>query len=567
MKKLLFSLAALASVSFAQAQCGGMPKSLNVSTGYLQTASMLLPDGTQDDDWIMNQKPAGATGTIGAKGWIIPKHSGYDWAGTTSKYMNYQNSTAGPSNWYDNTEPFVYQNGFCICFGGPIVNVQIELDLHCDNWSEVYLLDAAGNIFPIPGGQPLISQTHQHITGNFQNPTDGYSNTVQLPPGQYSLALLQRNKTSITAVSVDGSVTVLDEGAGIESGVNCGFTPSLPGTFHGSTVTTNPNPGGGGGGIGPTGIPTGGCPTTLIASTGFDNATNMLIADGVADDDWEVTQVPPTTWAGFVGQPNFVIPKKPVYDWAGPTAKWVNFWNGLTGPDNWNFSNVPYVYQNAFCVCGSPNDEAVITFELDLHSDNWAEVWLMDQFGVPVMPVPLLTQQPVKTAVNYQNPTDHITLPVTLNPGKYSLALVVRNGAFGAPFDDTGVSLNALITGNLDGVINGNMCSNTPMLSGTFYGTMLNFMKHARNSEPLKEQLREAPEIKLFPNPASGVVEIEGASIGAEISITDLHGRTVLQTVYTGNSRLDVSAMDAGVYMVRVRTLDTEDSIQKLVVR
>jgi hypothetical protein len=64
------------------------------------------------------------------------------------------------------------------------------------------------------------------------------------------------------------------------------------------------------------------------------------------------------------------------------------------------------------------------------------------------------------------------------------------------------------------------------------------------------------PVVKAFPNPFSSVLNLM-APAGASVLITDLGGRTVYEEVTTGEtSRLDLSALQAGLYMLEVRTGD-----------
>ena len=60
-------------------------------------------------------------------------------------------------------------------------------------------------------------------------------------------------------------------------------------------------------------------------------------------------------------------------------------------------------------------------------------------------------------------------------------------------------------------------------------------------------------DLRLYPNPAGDRVVLEGIVGKAEVTVADLVGRVVLkQAVNEGNNTLDVSALPAGVYMVRV---------------
>lgn len=200
--------------------------SLNVSTGYNETTSSLIADHIKDDDWIITQVPAGLSSSlVGQAPYVVPKHTSYHWAGATSKYLNYKDSELGVTNWSVTTLPFIYQLGFCICGDfGQTYSAVFDLSFHCDDWGEVWLMDGNGN--PI---QQLITQSYVATNSHFTNPTDNSSLVPHyLAPGNYSLAIIKRNRTSYLGVSLDGSITcsALD--------ADCSFTPVLNGTYNGT---------------------------------------------------------------------------------------------------------------------------------------------------------------------------------------------------------------------------------------------------------------------------------------------------------------------------------------------
>ena len=62
--------------------------------------------------------------------------------------------------------------------------------------------------------------------------------------------------------------------------------------------------------------------------------------------------------------------------------------------------------------------------------------------------------------------------------------------------------------------------------------------------------------IRIYPNPARNIVTISaaGATAGTRIEITDMHGRTVLSTLFGSDTQqnLDVSSLPSGIYAVRM---------------
>ena len=67
----------------------------------------------------------------------------------------------------------------------------------------------------------------------------------------------------------------------------------------------------------------------------------------------------------------------------------------------------------------------------------------------------------------------------------------------------------------------------------------------------------------LYPNPASGVVFLEGLENQAEVTISDMMGRVVSSfTAHGTREAVDVSALSAGTYFVRIG-----GCVQKLIVK
>lgn len=68
-------------------------------------------------------------------------------------------------------------------------------------------------------------------------------------------------------------------------------------------------------------------------------------------------------------------------------------------------------------------------------------------------------------------------------------------------------------------------------------------------------QEREAAAFRLFPNPASGFVEVvrDGPGSGAVLEVRDASGRLALQERATGQRlRIDTSSLQAGLYLLRI---------------
>ncbi|MCW9038811.1 T9SS type A sorting domain-containing protein [Altibacter sp.] len=73
-------------------------------------------------------------------------------------------------------------------------------------------------------------------------------------------------------------------------------------------------------------------------------------------------------------------------------------------------------------------------------------------------------------------------------------------------------------------------------------------------------------QFSMYPNPASNFVNIASKIAGAkQVSIFDVLGKQVINTTLT-NDRLDISALDSGVYIVKIKQ-GNASTTKKLVVR
>jgi len=73
--------------------------------------------------------------------------------------------------------------------------------------------------------------------------------------------------------------------------------------------------------------------------------------------------------------------------------------------------------------------------------------------------------------------------------------------------------------------------------------------------------------VKLYPNPATTVLNIEGLEGQTLVAIMDVNGRVCGQwTVESANTSLDISRLSQGAYFVRITGAKT-NTIRKLVVK
>lgn len=79
------------------------------------------------------------------------------------------------------------------------------------------------------------------------------------------------------------------------------------------------------------------------------------------------------------------------------------------------------------------------------------------------------------------------------------------------------------------------------------------------DTEAISEQEKTTSKIKVFPNPATNVINVLGVqnSQRAEITVSDLYGNVVLKHLWeVRNNALNIpiASLEAGIYMITVRS-------------
>lgn len=72
------------------------------------------------------------------------------------------------------------------------------------------------------------------------------------------------------------------------------------------------------------------------------------------------------------------------------------------------------------------------------------------------------------------------------------------------------------------------------------------------------------PEIRIYPNPAVSIVNVEGGEI-SKVVAADNSGRTVV--LPHSSSQVDVNALDSGIYTLHITTTDGKTAVRRLVKR
>jgi hypothetical protein len=160
------------------------------------------------------------------------------------------------------------------------------------------------------------------------------------------------------------------------------------------------------------------------------------------------------------------------------------------------------------------------------------------------------------------------TITITLGtlPGDYDLKLL----------NSAGTQLNISQAGGTSS----ESISRT-ITAGTYYAQVYGYngANSATSCYTLRVQLGTAsratdvvtsdvPKVAVFPNPASNVVNINLAGFKgkADVSMFDANGRVVLRRqVSSANTQLDISALPAGVYMIRIKNGVKDVNMTKII--
>ena len=125
---------------------------------------------------------------------------------------------------------------------------------------------------------------------------------------------------------------------------------------------------------------------------------------------------------------------------------------------------------------------------------------------------------------------------------------------------------------NYTGASDQSVCRN-PDFTGDFVGHLsltenpVPFSPGQLNSQPLSTSSSELNMFDLFPNPTNtGFVTIKSNQMGAlQAQVFDLLGKEVINTA-VNNERLDVSNLNAGVYVVKL-TQNKNTTTKKLIIQ
>ena len=84
------------------------------------------------------------------------------------------------------------------------------------------------------------------------------------------------------------------------------------------------------------------------------------------------------------------------------------------------------------------------------------------------------------------------------------------------------------------------------------------FLTYNNNCENVSIEEVSESNVRLYPNPTNGIINIEGNG-AMTISVMNTLGQKVMETTATDNANIDLSGFESGIYMVRI---ETEDGIK-----
>ena len=70
-------------------------------------------------------------------------------------------------------------------------------------------------------------------------------------------------------------------------------------------------------------------------------------------------------------------------------------------------------------------------------------------------------------------------------------------------------------------------------------------------------------DANVYPNPTTGVVNIEGATLNADIAVFDMFGKQLMTgKVASERTELDLSGLASGIYIIRIANADAVSTIK-----
>lgn len=486
---------------------------VDISTGVDYNTGNLLPIGSYTGGWQLIDGPD-TNVTYPRPGFVLtPNTPAWDLLPGASYISPFPNANNNESF----SEPYVFQQCFCVCEDETEVN--IDLAALFDNFLEVGLYDEHGGLI-----QQLINYPGPASTSTFNLPALTSSTTHTLSTGIYCLRAGLRNDGSVTmGMAIEANI----KGAGLIEPGCCNPYTIITGTVFedtqcdsinnlsidpgigGATVSLCPVAGGGpimttttdvlgyysffdvpvgnylvkqtpyGAydiSLGDGGIPVNMNPNSVVGdidfgnckpafceeecdtdavniSTGVDYNTGGLLPIGSYTGGWQLVEGPDTSLS--YPKPGYVLtPNTPAWDLL-PGANYISPFPNAN--NNESFSD-PYVFEQCFCVC---EDETEVKIDLAALFDNFLDVGLYDEHGGLIQQ--LISYSGPASTSTFQLPALTSNTTHTLSTGIYCLRAGLRN--------DGSVTMGMAIEANISGagLIEPGCCNPYTIISGTVF--------------------------------------------------------------------------------------------------
>jgi len=162
-----------------------------------------------------------------------------------------------------------------------------------------------------------------------------------------------------------------------------------------------------------------------------------------------------------------------------------------------------------------------------------------------------------------------ITITLRTLPGDYDLKLLNSSGGQVAISQAGGTSNESISRTVNPGTYYAQVYGyNGANSATTCYTLRVQLGTATRGTDPVDPVTYKSQKVGVFPNPATNIVNVNlaGFTGKSDIRMFDVNGKVVLhRQVSMDNSQLDISALPAGVYIIKIRNGENEVSTTKIV--
>jgi hypothetical protein len=90
------------------------------------------------------------------------------------------------------------------------------------------------------------------------------------------------------------------------------------------------------------------------------------------------------------------------------------------------------------------------------------------------------------------------------------------------------------------------------------------FNKTKYNALTVNEAIKNKLQVNVYPNPASDnlFIELDSKTKNAQITISDLSGKSIINTILLNQNSIDISGLQLGMYMLTISTENGSETIK-----